>query len=129
MHFLFHLFDLSIWFIIWLLGKTFNKSNGGIKESIDFGDTGKTVSDFGGSGSVNVPLAGKGGERGIMSNDKKSLGESKNDLTRFDFDRTIDSEGEMLGGRDVPMSQVRTHFCVEKNVIFSSFSCNFYIIA
>ena len=61
-----------------------------------------------------MPLAGKGGERGIMSNDKKSLGESKNDLTRFDFDRTIDSEGEMLGGRDVHMSQVRTHLFVEK---------------
>ena len=90
------------------------------------------MSDFGGSGSVNVPLAGKGGERGErgkMSNDKNSISESKNDLTRFDFDRTIDSEGEMLGGRDVPMSQVRTHLFVEKNVIFSSFSSNFYIIA
>ena len=27
-------------------------------------------------------------------------------LDRFDFDRTVDSEGEMLKGRDVPMSQV-----------------------
>ena len=75
-----------------------------------------------------MPLAGKGGEkekekgRGMMSNDKGTLGENKNDLTRFDFNRTIDSEGEMLRGRDVPMSQVRTRLLTIKFVIFFLFS-------
>ena len=70
--------------------------SGRVKESIDFGDTGKTVSTLGGSGSVNLPLHGR----------LKDTAEGKGSSNRFDLDRTVDSEGEMLRGRNAPMSQV-----------------------
>jgi hypothetical protein len=56
-------------------------------------DLGVTMSTLGSSGPVG-PLRGFG------------KAEAKGGLDRFDFDRTVDSEGEMLKGRDVPMSQV-----------------------
>ena len=75
-------------------------SNARVKESVDLG---RTVSTLGGSGSVVMPAGlgvGSGGAGG-----KGHRAEEKG-LGRFDFDRTVDSEGDMLRGRDVPMSQV-----------------------
>lgn len=60
------------------------------RDSTDFG---MTMSTLGSSGPVG-PLRGFG------------KADAKGGLDRFDFDRTVDSEGEMLKGRDVPMSQV-----------------------
>lgn len=57
-------------------------------------DLGATVSTLGNSGQILYRM-GSG-----------SKAEAKGGLGRFDFDRTIDSEGDMLKARDIPMSQV-----------------------
>lgn len=62
------------------------------RDSTDFG---LTMSTLGSSGPVG-PLRGFG------------KAEAKGGMDRFDFDRTVDTEGEMLKGGDIPMSQVKT---------------------
>lgn len=73
--------------------------NAGGPRGRDSADYGTTVSTLGGSGPV-IPRGGR--DAGYLGGRAEAKG-----MDRFDFDRTVDSEGDMLKGRDVPLSQVR----------------------
>ena len=76
--------------------------NAGGPRNRDSADYGTTVSTLGGSGPV-IPRGGR--DAGYLGGKAEAKG-----MDRFDFDRTVDSEGDMLKGRDVPLSQVRECF-------------------